>query len=244
VYGSVDHHIPPASFFCWEASFSCLCPRQHPAPNNCYWFLWTILGSFYLDPAYPSNQVHPPIAPIAVVQNNPEHRVPPVGPTGIVLCLHEESPIDIAVGVGEYGTTKPHPCVTDVVVVRRKGQAIDEQASAGLAVGIADSTPWIKLLDNTTRQYFECILSKQTADVCLVFWGSNMINKGKYGVWEIWHPFQYMTEVHNEKYTANVTSVKCQMNVGRTIGIVAAAVGAKCEKIPHCPGHDVPKKGR
>ncbi len=150
VYGSVDHHILPASSFCWEASFSRLCPWQHPAPDNCYWFLWTILGSFHLDLAYPSNQVHPPNAPVAVVQNNPKCHVPPVDLTGVILGLHKEPQINIAIGVGAYGTNKPHPCVTDVVIVRRKGQAIDEQASARLAVGIANGAP----LDQVAGQCF------------------------------------------------------------------------------------------
>jgi hypothetical protein len=141
VYGSVDHHIPPASSFCPEAAFSRLRPRQHPAPDDRYRFLRTILWSSHLDPAYPSNQVHPPIAPVAVVQNDPERRVPPVGPTGVVLGLHEEPRIDVAVGVGAYGANEPRPRVTDVVIVRREGRAVDERASAGLAVGTADGAP-------------------------------------------------------------------------------------------------------
>jgi hypothetical protein len=130
--------IPPASSFCWEASFSRLRPHQHPAPNDCYWFLQTILGTFHLDTAYPSNQVHPPVAPVAIVQNNPQCRVPSVGPTGIVLGLHKEPQIGIAIGVGVYSTNKPCPHMTDVVIVRCKGQAVDEQTSAGLAIAIAD----------------------------------------------------------------------------------------------------------
>jgi hypothetical protein len=60
--------------------------------------------------------------------------------------------------------------------------------------------------------------------------------------WKIRHPFQYTTEAHNENDAANLTSVKCRTNVGRTLGVDAAAAGAKCEKIPHRPGHDVPEK--
>jgi hypothetical protein len=141
VYGSVDHHIPPESSFCWEASFSRLRPPQHPAPDNHYRFLPTFLGSFHLDLAYPSNQVHPPITPIAVVQNNPERPVPPVGLTGIVPGLHKEPQMDITIGVGAYGANKPRPCVTDVVIVQHEWRAVDEQASGGLAVGIADGAP-------------------------------------------------------------------------------------------------------
>ena len=133
--------IPHASSFCWVASFSRLRPWQNPAPDDCYWFLWTILGSFHLNTAYPSNQGHPPIAPIAVIQNNPQRRVPPVGPTGIVLGLHKEPQMDITIGVGAYGANKPRPCVTDVVIVQHEWRAVDEQASGGLAVGIADGAP-------------------------------------------------------------------------------------------------------
>jgi hypothetical protein len=35
----------------------------------------------------------------------------------------------------------PRPRVTVVVIVHHEGQAIDKQASAGLAVGIANGTP-------------------------------------------------------------------------------------------------------
>ncbi len=85
--------------------------------------------------------MHPPIAPVAVIQNNPERCVPRVSPTGIVLSLHKEPRINIANGVGAYGANKPCPCVTDIVIVRRKGQAVEKQASAGLAVGIANGAP-------------------------------------------------------------------------------------------------------
>jgi hypothetical protein len=69
-----------------------------------------------------------------------------------------------------------------------------------------------------------------------------MIDNGEYGAWKIRHPFQYTTEAHNQKYTANLTSVKCQTNVGRNLCIAAVVVSAKCKKIPPHPEHDVPKK--
>jgi hypothetical protein len=77
-------------------------------------------------------------------------------------------------------------------------------------------------------------------NVRLVFWGSNMINNGEYGAWKIWHLFQYTTEAHNEKYTANLCKMSNQNR--KEPGIAAAGVGAKCKEIPHRPGHDVPKK--
>ncbi len=95
MYGNVDHHIPPSSSFCWEASISRLRPRQHPAPDDRYWFIRTILGSFHLNPAYPSNQVHPPIAPVAVIRNDPKCHVTPVGPTDVVHGLHKQPRINI-----------------------------------------------------------------------------------------------------------------------------------------------------
>jgi hypothetical protein len=49
--------------------------------------------------------------------------------------------MDIAVGVGAYGTNEPRHRVTNVVIIRHEGRAIDKQASAGLPVGIADGAP-------------------------------------------------------------------------------------------------------
>ncbi len=55
--------------------------------------------------------------------------------------------------IGAYGANEPRPCVTDVVIVQRKGRADGEQASAGLAVGIADGPP----LDWVARQCFTTV---------------------------------------------------------------------------------------
>ncbi|EJK68086.1 hypothetical protein THAOC_10776, partial [Thalassiosira oceanica] len=106
--------------------------------------LRAILRRLDVDVAYPPDQVHA----ASLLEDNPEGSVPAVRPARVVLSLHEETGVYLAVRVA-HGAHQPLSAVLDVEVVRgERGPVLERAQSAPPGVRAPDRAP----LDGVPRQ--------------------------------------------------------------------------------------------